>query len=518
MPEQLEIKIGHENFANYKRLAYKWWYALAEFVDNASQSYFDNRPELDSAFTDEQEVFRVVIVTGKDFIRINDNAMGMDLDALSRAMLVGVPPANSTGRCRYGLGMKTAACWIGDSWKIITTKLGDPTEYTVEVNVGEIVKGNMHPPTEERAVEESAHYTTIEIREHNRPMRGRTISKVKEYLASIYRIDIASSKMVLTYNDEELEWTRYQDDEFLARRDGGRYRQKFIFEIDSQPEKKVVEGWVGVLQKGSRSKAGFSILHRQRVIKGWPDSWRPEKIYGQGGRNDLINQRLVGEINLEDFEVTHTKDDINWSADEEELVEAGLKDECSAYMEAARKARKGQVQGHGPEPVHVDAAVKTLEAELSTPEFLDKLNLDDALPPLDQIEASNHHVLENARATDPTFVAQLGDTRVSVFIDDTGSPNDPYFINEEVADHEVVILVNQLHPHWSMLEGENSVVNYLRHCVYDGVAEHRARLRARLESDSIKRLKDNYLRVAFELLQQEGEVEGDGEAESSGSN
>ena len=39
MPEQLEIKIGHENFANYKRLAYKWWYALAEFVWHAPEEW-----------------------------------------------------------------------------------------------------------------------------------------------------------------------------------------------------------------------------------------------------------------------------------------------------------------------------------------------------------------------------------------------------------------------------------------------------------------------------------------------
>ena len=54
-----------------------------------------------------------------------------------------------------------------------------------------------------------------------------------------------------------------------------------------------------------------------------------------------------------------------------------------------------------------------------------------------------------------------------------------------------------------MLEGENSVVNYLRHCVYDGVAEHRAQKQSRLKPDSVKRLKDQYLRVAFEVLQRD---------------
>ena len=190
---------------------------------------------------------------------------------------------------------------------------------------------------------------------------------------------------------------------FLSRKDGTVHRSDYIFEIDTGP-KKIVEGWVGVLKKGSRAKAGFSILHRKRLIRGWPDSWRPEKVFGVGGRNDLINQRVVGEENLEDFEVSHTKDEINWDGLEEELVEEGLLRECKPFMETARKARRGSAVEHGPSEVQVDAAVQALEEELSTPEFLEALSLEELLPPLDQIEKSNRHVVDNARSVDPTFL------------------------------------------------------------------------------------------------------------------
>ena len=201
------------------------------------------------------------------------------------------------------------------------------------------------------------------------------------------------------------------------------------------------------------------------------------------------------------FEVSHTKDEINWDGLEEELVEEGLLDECKPFMETARKARRGQAVDHGPSDVHVDAAVQALEEELSTPEFVEAMMLEAALPPLDQIEASNRYVVENATTTDPTFVVVLNEMRISVYIDSIGSPNDPYFVNEDIDAANLALVVNRQHPHWRMLEGENAVVNYLRHCVYDGVAEHRATRISRLESDSIKRLKDSYLRVAFELLQ-----------------
>ena len=87
--------------------------------------------------------------------------------------------------------------------------------------------------------------------------------------------------------------------------------------------------------------------------------------------------------------------------------------------------------------------------------------------------------------------------------------NDNDKANDEAKnkDNEIIIVINQLHPHWSMLEGENSIVNYLRHCVYDGIAEFRAAKMSRLEPDSIKRLKDNYLRVSFDLLQLDEEEE-----------
>ena len=502
----LEIKFGHENFANYKRLAYKWWYALAEFVDNSTQSYSDYRSDLKSAYQEEEERFSVSIATDRDMIRISDNAMGMNLSDLKRAMIVGVPPKDISGRSRYGLGMKTAACWIGDKWKIVTTKLGDSTEYTVEIDVNKVVGGNVEPSLNRRDVSASEHYTIIEITAHHRPLRGRTIGKVKEYLGSIYRKDISRDEMLLRYNDDELKWNNFSNEDFLKRKDGSVHRDSFIFEIGVEPPK-VVEGWVGVLRKGSRSKAGFSILHRQRLIKGWPDSWRPEKIFGAGGRNDLINQRVVGEVNLEDFEVSHTKDEINWDGLEEDLVEQELLEYCKPFMETARKARGGQEAGYGPTDVQINAAVKTLEDELATPEFLEALELEETLPLVDQIEASNRHVVENATTEEPRFKAFIRDMTVRVYIDNVGSPNDPYYVSENIDKNNLTIIVNMQHPHWQMLEGENSVVNYLRHCVYDGIAEHRAIRLRRVEPDSVKRLKDSYLRVPFELLQSNGQYD-----------
>src|SRR5207237_6117621 len=119
--------------------------------------------------------------------------------------------------------------------------------------------------------------------------------------------------------------------------DGSTYKKSFDFKVNG----KRVYGWVGILAKGSRAKAGFSVLHSDRVVKGWPDAWRPESLYGQiQGSNDLVNQRLVGEIHLDAFDVSHTKDDILWVGDDEEKVEKELLKRCADYRDTAKRFRK----------------------------------------------------------------------------------------------------------------------------------------------------------------------------------
>ncbi len=48
--------------------------------------------------------------------------------------------------------------------------------------------------------------------------------------------------------------------------------------------------------------------------------------------------------------------------------------------------------------------------------------------------------------------------------------------------------------------GSEGVLNYLRHCVYDALAEHMARhKKSTIEPETIKLFKDRLLRVPFEI-------------------
>lgn len=47
--------IGNNTIRSYKRLAYTPWHAIAEFVDNSSQAYFNNKEVLDPQFEEDGE-------------------------------------------------------------------------------------------------------------------------------------------------------------------------------------------------------------------------------------------------------------------------------------------------------------------------------------------------------------------------------------------------------------------------------------------------------------------------------
>jgi len=124
----LKFEIGSQVVFQYRRLSYKSWYALAEFVDNSTQSYFANKAALDKALEKEQEplAVRINYDSKSRQLLISDNAMGMSEEDLEAALRVGHPPQDTSGRSEFGMGLKTAASWFGNEWTITTSKLGEP--------------------------------------------------------------------------------------------------------------------------------------------------------------------------------------------------------------------------------------------------------------------------------------------------------------------------------------------------------------------------------------------------------
>lgn len=492
----MKLVIGPSVMRSYKRLPYKAWHALAEFVDNSTQDYFNHRDALDAAFKVEEVdgmYVRISYDRNAGFIRISDTGYGMDEADLDRALLVGVPPDDPTGRSRYGLGMKMAACWFGDEWKIITTKLGSTTEYTVHVNVEDVADGDGTVEVTTADAPAEKHYTRIEISKMNGKLHGRTLKKTKDFIGSMYRPDIENGDLTIEWDGVALNPELHF--EWLKDPLGAEYRKDFQLEVDG----KKASGWVGVLGSGGREKGGFAIKYQGRMIKTWPDAWRPTEVFGQeGGSNSLLNQRLTGELILDEFEITHTKDDIQWEGTQEDDFQDALKEVVGDWSRIANTSYK-QLKLSPPAVSH---AAEELNRELNSGELKDLI--EDDLPSPDAIDEDDQALIEETDQSSPeisaTFDFRGEIVEVVGFLDTTKSTNDPYVIWEDSAENKVIIVINMMHPHVSTRVDQNGLLSYLQHCTYDALAEWRStRQNAELDGGTWKRWKDQFLRLGFAI-------------------
>ena len=251
---QLQLELGPDIIRSYKRLGYRAWYALAEFLDNSTQSFFDNRDALDTA-SGGRAVCEIDVTYDRKagVLRIHDTAMGMSLSQVKHALCFGKPPAKTTGRSEFGLGLKTASCWFGDEWKVTTKKLGESKEIEITVDVERIAAGDLTLAPVFRDKPVDLHYTTVEIAKMHRPLHHATIRRIQTYLRSMYRVDIREGSLLIRFEGgEPLQWD--EQFEFIKDAEGTPYKRSF----DTEIEGKRIWGWIGVLLGGARTKAGFA--------------------------------------------------------------------------------------------------------------------------------------------------------------------------------------------------------------------------------------------------------------------
>ncbi|MFC4740779.1 ATP-binding protein [Flavobacterium ponti] len=502
--EDIEIKVGIEVILSYKRLSYSPWYALAEFVDNSTQAYFNNQAAIEEQLRKDGERLTVDINYNRtnNTITISDNSIGMSGEELRNALMIGVPPDYDKGRSKYGLGLKTAACWFGNFWTIETKKLGESSAYKVTVDVNKIAKERVFKlPTDIIDSSPEKHYTKICIQDLNRQYHGKTINKIKEFLSSLYRFDFDNINLLLRWQGEDISWKGFEG-RFYITQDGKPYKKPLSFTIG---ENKVVTGWVGVLAKGSRKDAGFSIIQNNRIIRGWPSAYKPSSIFGDDGTNDLVNQRLVGELFMDGFAVSHTKDNILWVDDEEEELELKLGELCADAKALAGYIRVSSfnVVDDNSDAIRYEA-LSLFESELKSSEIRDKL-FNEIIPDDRAITASFQNLIETTQRNDePVIEVSIGEDEDVIFIKvffRNVSEFEPYvLIESSIENNTLLVIINLLHPYWQELKNLDSYLTFIRHCVYDGISEWKASKKlGRLNHDTVKYIKDILLRLPFEI-------------------
>lgn len=351
-----------------KYLEYETWFALAEFVDNSIVSYLNNEKDLKNIHGEKFKLeVKIELSDSENKITIRDNAAGINEVDYPRAFRPAEVPPDNTGLSEFGMGMKSAACWFSDEWRVSTTALGEIVTKVVNFDMKKIFEDKIEElDVEIKHSNKNSHYTTIELFNVNKMPRVKGLHKVKEHLKGIYRDFIRREVLILKVNEDELY---YKEPKILkaARYDDVKgapilWKKEIDFPIE---ENLSVNGFVAIRETGSTSEAGFALFRRGRVIEGSFDKgFKPEKIFGSP--NSFRYQRLFGELHLEGFNVNFTKKGVQWDENLDiflDLLKDDLSHEDFPLLQQAEKYRVRATE------TEYKAATKVLD---STVEDLEK--------------------------------------------------------------------------------------------------------------------------------------------------
>lgn len=319
----------------FGRISYKPWYAIAEFVDNSTQSFFSNEEKFDDI---DHVTIDVDYDKYKKELKVTDDAYGMDLEELENALNVEGNLYKRVGRNEFGAGLKTAAGWFGEKWSVTTVKYKSCLRYIAVVDI-ENLENEITIYVEPASIEE--HGTTVRIEKMTKPLTGsRTIGKIKELLSSMYRRDIKSGKVELRYNTDRIS---FEDYPVLRSFRGQDWKKDVDFEFNFEEKTYHVNGFVAIMDPGSFSKAGFALFRRDRVIIGGTDlNYKPTEIFIQ--QQSQRSLKLFGELNMDDFPVNQAKDGFVWDDGLEEEFIQKLKENIQDYIRIADISKKDRAQ------------------------------------------------------------------------------------------------------------------------------------------------------------------------------
>ena len=501
--EQLMIDIRPDSgvYGTFRRISYRPWSAIAEFIDNSTQNYFEHKQNI-SKVTSSDAALEIDIAYDPraKTLTIIDNANGMNWSELERAIQLNRPPANTSGRSEFGMGLKMAACWFGGQWRVVTKRLGDSVEYNALVDVHrlEVDKPEAIVVSQRMALEPSEHYTRIEIEKLHRTFRGRSLFSIRENIASMYRRDIDSGDITIRWNGGPFEWEK--DPVFEEKSPDGsivRWEKDVQFDVDGAE----VTGKVWIRMPGQARRAGMHLFRRNRMVVGGPGSgYKPREIFL--APNSFQSQRLVGELDLDNWPITQTKDAFDWDGELETGFIEMLHQSVTDYVQKARDIKSDSTT----QTTSADGQLigDNTKESLRSPDVDSTLTIVETGPPpprnppvetLDRLQRSVEH-----SGDQPTYV-QLGSEGVPTlkvyWLDDLPS-SDIHAHFDMPSDEELLLYINLNHPFVErVISREPAKLElYALNLYADALVESGIRKRGQnVPAHTFRNFKDAFLRV-----------------------
>lgn len=337
--EKYDVSVGSGIISVFQSQSYKIERVMAEFIDNSLQSYLDHKEVLKNIIDGNQCV--VDIRWDDNKITIKDNAFGMNTEEFGRALKLKSfnPRANEKDRLSvYGMGLKYAAVYLGNTYKITSSRYEENVERTAVIDVPTFEKDN---PKELEArlgfQDADYHYTIIEISNLRVKKTEDKLNKLRTNLGIIYEHYIFHKDLVIIVNGIKVQ---YEKPVFRKDENGSAYCRAFEGELVAKNTTYKYTGWIGILAKGNQDITGLKLVQAKRCIQ---LGYKPEKIYNKG--NSFQNSRLIGQIVFEGNQsiVSFDKDQFVWADDgtEDLFVEQLLSNESFKEMKkTCQKLRK----------------------------------------------------------------------------------------------------------------------------------------------------------------------------------
>lgn len=383
-------------YSTFRYIENKVWNALAEYVDNAIQSFKDHAEILSAINPNSKLRVEINIDIDNDIITIRDNAFGITNDNYERAFELANIPLDRKGLNEFGMGMKVSSIWLSDLWTVETKVYGESDIKTLVFNIHEVTQNEeIELPVSCVQANVNEHYTLVTLTKlsQNKP-RSRQIAYIKKHLASIYAKYIRDGLLDLIVNDELLADTQLQClvAPYYKTPNGENivWRQEIDFEAPKYDEfgKQIgsyyAKGFIGILERMSTSvDNGILLFRRGRVIgSSFDEKYRPKILSGEEGSPRY--KRIFGELELDGFDVSFTKssfqDDDEFASFIEIMRDDMIKDKSIDLFGQAQNYTKPKSQADKKRAAQ--QLVKTIVDEISKPIVIpeDAQELDVEIP------------------------------------------------------------------------------------------------------------------------------------------
>lgn len=326
---EIDIEVKQGILATYHNYTYKPPQVFAEFIDNAIQSYEDNKNSILSM--DPQFKLRVDIdieweadpsdhIVRAQKVVVRDNAAGMTIQKFSDAFKSADKSISREGLNEFGMGMKVAACWLGNKWKVETKSITEQVTHILEVDVEEVSKGNIKQLTSiDIGSSDNTHGTSIYItdmwpqikRDGLKELDG--LKSLKEGIASIYRYYLRRGEILIYVNGEMLSFENYEVLEAPAYNNPSGpdivWKKSIDIDVDGTGRYKAT-GFIGLLKDMSDKNRGVVFLRRNRVVMGFDPTERTIGRQFSKQPGSFRYRRVFGELEISGFDVAFGKNQI----------------------------------------------------------------------------------------------------------------------------------------------------------------------------------------------------------------